>query len=265
MEYKEFIVNTLKETSEIAIGYFGKVKGTTKIDDNNQVLTEADLAIGNKIVSLIGVAYPSHNIIDEESGVVDNNSKYTWVVDPIDGTSNFALGIPTYGIIVGLLHDDIPVAGGIALPAFSEIYIAEKNQGAFCNNEKISVSKKTKLISELVAYGIDGHQEDPSLTYEESRILGELVLRIRNLRMSNSVFDGAMVAKGKYGGYLNRTSKIWDNVGLQIIIEEAGGTYTDFYGKPVVYSDPIKRFKDNFTFCMGAPILHKEIQKVVIV
>jgi myo-inositol-1(or 4)-monophosphatase len=102
--YKDFILEVLNEVSAIALRSFGKVSGTTKATDNNQVLTETDIEIGNKIVAAIKAKYPDHNIIDEEAGVVDNASTYTWVVDPIDGTSNFANGVSAYGIMIGLLE-----------------------------------------------------------------------------------------------------------------------------------------------------------------
>src|SRR3989344_2364220 len=231
MIYKSFIENTLKEASTIATNKFGKVFGSTKIGDNNQVLTEADLEIGKFIISQINKYYPKHNIIDEEAGVIDNNSEYTWVIDPIDGTSNFANGIPLYGIMLGLLYKDIPVTGGIALPSFNEIYFGEKNYGAFCDGERISATKETKLLSTLISYLIDGHQEDPEFTRNEAKTIGEIVLKIRNLRSSGSCFDAVMVAKGNYGGYVNKTSKIWDNVAPQILLEEAGCIYQIFMVK----------------------------------
>lgn len=93
--------------------------------------------------------------------------------------------------------------------------------------------------------------------------MAEIVLGIRNLRAAGCVFDGVMVAKGKYGGYMNQSSRIWDNVGLQIIIEEAGGVYTDFWGKPIDYSNPISKAGNNFTWCMAAPVLHKQLQEII--
>lgn len=263
MTYKEFIVETLKLASEIASHNFGKVAGFAKKDDVNQVLTETDVEIGKKIINKIKEVYPDHNIIDEEVGIIDNGSQFTWVIDPIDGTSNFANGIPLYGVMIGLLKDNLPIAGGILLPAFNEIYIAEKDYGAYCNNEKLQVSKDTELISTLVAYTIDGHQDNPTLTKDECKILGEIILKIRNLRNTGSCFDAVMVAKGKFGAYLNQTSKIWDNVAQQILIEEAGGIYTDFFGKPMDYSNPLTRVKDNFTFCAAPPILYKQLQEII--
>ena len=263
MEYKEFITKALEESSKIALSYFGKVIGTTKPNDNNQVLTEADLEIGKSIISLIKKTYPKHNIIDEEAGVIDNGSEFTWVIDPIDGTSNFANGVVTYGTIIGLLKNNIPIAGGVSLPSFSEIYVAEKNKGTFYNNKKIIIKGGNKLLSSLVAYSIDGHQENPSMTEDECKLLAKIILGIRNLRASSSVFDAVMVIKGKYGVYLGRTSKIWDHVGLQIIIEEAGGIYTDFFGKPMDYTNPLAKVKENYTWCIAEHSLHQEIQKII--
>lgn len=259
-----FIGNTLKEAAEIASRNFGRVSAiSTKLGDNNQVLTETDLEIGKLIIRNIQEKYPEHNIIDEEAGVIDRNSRYTWVVDPIDGTSNFAEGTPNYGIIIGLLDGETPVAGGTILPFYNELIVAEKGSGAFCNGEKLQVTTQTKLLSALVAYAIDGHQEDPEITYNECKILADIVLGVRNLRAAGSIFDGVMVAKGKYGGYLNRTSKIWDNVGQQVIIEEAGGIYMDFFGKPMDYSNPLRRAGQNFTWCMGSPELFKQLQEII--
>ena len=253
----------MEEASHIANEKFGKVTGTVKAGDNNQVLTEADLAIGKLIIEQIKKEYPDYNIIDEEAGVIDNGSEFTWVVDPIDGTSNFANGIVTYGIMIGLLQRATSIAGGIALPYFKQIYTAEKGKGTFCNEEKITVSSEEKLTNALIAYGIDGHPENTSLTYEELKVVGEIILHCRNLRSSNSTFDAAMVIEGKYGGILNKTSKIWDIVAPQILIEEAGGIFTDFFGKPIDYSDPLTKITNNFAFCAASPEIHKQLQEII--
>ncbi len=263
MNYQSFITKVLQETSEIANEKFGRVSGTIKGNDSNQVLTEADIAIGKFIIQQIEKEYPEYNIIDEEAGIIDNGSAFTWVVDPIDGTSNFANGVPTYGIMIGLLKDAAPIAGGIALPFFNEISIAEKGKGAYCNDKKITVSSEEKLVNSLIAYGIDGHQENPKITYEETKLLGEIVLHCRNLRSSNSTFDSIMVAKGGYGGFLNKTSMIWDNAAPHIIIEEAGGIYTDFFGKPMDYTNPLEQVSKNYTFCAASPVLHNKLQEII--
>jgi myo-inositol-1(or 4)-monophosphatase len=262
-DISNFITTVLESAAVIANNSFGRVSGTVKPEDNNQVLTETDIEIGNLIVSRIKDQYPNWNVIDEEAGIIDNGSQYTWVVDPIDGTSNFANGVHTYGILIGLLKDDVPVAGGIALPYFNEIYVAEKGKGAFCNGEAVKVSEEANLLNSLVAYGIDGHQENPSITIEEATTLAQIILNIRNLRGSNSTYDSALVAKGRYGASLNRTSKIWDNVAQHIVIEEAGGIYTDFFGNPIDYSNPTGKVDENFTWCAGASMLHAKLQKII--
>ncbi len=263
MTYGAFIEQSLGRASELARQYFGTVTGSVKTGDNNQVLTEADLAIGKLLVDAVQQAYPEHNIIDEEAGIIDKGSTFTWVIDPVDGTSNFANGSPLYGVMVGLLDGATPIAGGVALPSLGETYVAQKGEGAFCNGVPAHVSSETKLLNSLVAYGIDGHQENPQQTRDEAALLAEIVLGIRNLRSSNSVFDVAQVAKGVYGACLNRTSKIWDNVAPHIIIEEAGGVYTDFFGQPMDYSDPLTRVNRNFTCCAAPAVLHAELQAIV--
>lgn len=263
MEYTEFIHTSLEKVSKIALDYFGKVNGITKGEDNNQVLTQADIEIGKALIESVQISYPHYNIIDEEAGAIDNNSDYTWVIDPIDGTSNFASGVPTYGIYLGLLYHEKPIAGGIAIPAFSEIFLAERGKGTICNGNRVFVTTETQLKNILLAYGIDAHPEEPNFVEREGNLLMNLVLAVRNLRTSNSAYDGSLVAKGSYGAWLCRSSKIWDNVALQIVIEEAGGKYTDFYGNPMDYSNPLKRTKESFTYCAASPILHDQLQKII--
>lgn len=263
MEYADFIKSVLMQAGEMARKSFGKVSGTIKPDDPNQVLTETDLAISKLITEKINQNYPDHNIIDEETGAVDKKSEFTWVIDPIDGTSNFAVGVPMYGHMIGLLKDTHPIAGGIFLPEFKEFYYAEKGQGALCNDQHIQVSQEKNLLNSLISYSLDGHRENPQQTITEVRLLAEIILNIRNLRISNSCYDFTLVANGRYGGYLSQTSKIWDNVAAQVIIEEAGGIYTDFFGKPIDYTNALTKTKQTFHFCCGSPALHRQLQEII--
>lgn len=263
MDYSEFLQTTLKESAQIALNYFGQVDPITKPEDNNQVLTEADLAIAKHIVEKIKTTYPSHNIIDEETGAIDNNSNLTWVIDPIEATSNFASGSEQYGIMIGLLEDDKPVAGGIILPAYDVLYLAEKGKGATKNGHTIKVSSETDLTKVLVSYGIDAYPNDPEITRNEIKSVAEIVLNIRNLRNSGcEALDAMYVAEGIYGGRVNRTGKIWDNVAPQIIVEESGGLWTSIDGTAIDYSDPTTKFNDNFTNCAASPQLHDKLVKL---
>lgn len=141
--------------------------------------------------------------------------------------------------------------------------MAEKGHGATRNGVPIHVTEKTDPLSVLVAYGIDGRQENPQKTIEEAQILGRIILNIRNLRTTNSAYDMAHVADGKYGAFLNQTTKIWDNIAIQPIIEEAGGVVTDFWGKPLDYSNALQRSQENFTICVGVPAVHKKLQEII--
>lgn len=263
MSYKDVVLSLLEKSSSIANNYFGNVDVSIKSGDSNQVLTRADLEIGNYIVTELQKNFPDHNVIDEESGIKDKGSKYTWVIDPIDGTGNFAVGLPLYGIIIGLIENDTPIVGGVAIPYFGQTYFAEKGKGAFRNNQHISVTEKRELLKTLVAYGMDRHQNDPDFTKKEMKILEKIVNNIQNLRASNSVYDAMMVAEGRFGGYVNQSMRIWDIVGPQVIIEEAGGLVTDIEGKPLTYMDPIRKANEHFTFLSSSKSLYPKLLSVI--
>ena len=273
MSYQAFLIDTLTAASQIAQDMFGHVRGTLKDSDSNQVLTEADLAISRLLLSRIQEHYPRHNVLDEEAGIIDHGSEYTWILDPIDGTSNFAAGVPTYGIMAGLLHGGQPIAGGIVLPAFHELYWAEHGQGAFrrvlsdaeiaSEDARLTVSARPNLLATLVAYGLDGNQAEPDRTRDEGRLMAEITLNCQNLRNSNSCFDAVMVAQGKYGGSVNQHSGIWDNVAQHILIQEAGGLYTSLSGQPMDYTNPLNRLHQNYDWCAGPPALHAQLQSII--
>ncbi|MFW5695693.1 MAG: inositol monophosphatase family protein [Alkalispirochaeta sp.] len=275
IEFTRFMEETLRDVSEVALEYHRSITSgdrsgpeiQIKDGDPNQVLTAADVAVGGEIQRRILAQFPGHALLDEEQGyrgpAGGGEPEYTWVVDPIDGTSNFAAGTPLFGIMVGLLRGTTPVAGGVALPALDEIYLAERGAGARCNGSSISVTDETDLLATLVAYGIDSHREAPDNTRDEMQLLGEIVLNVRNLRSANSAFDQMMVARGAYGACLNRSSRIWDNVAPAIIIQEAGGRYTDFFGQPMDFTISDDAINRTYTWCTANPTLHDSIQEII--
>lgn len=263
MDYLDFLTNILRHASDIAKSNMGNIRYWIKDNDNNQVVTKVDNEIGKYIIKEISKSFENHNIIDEEQGIIDKSSEYTWAIDPIDGTSNYVCSVPTYGILVGLLEQGTPIAGGIALPYFSDIYTAQKSKGAFRNNQKIHVSNEDCLANCLVAYGLDGNTENPEDTLEDAKVLAKMASKTRNLRNSNSVYDVALVADGRYAAAVNRSSRVWDNVAQQILIEEAGGVYTDLSGNPVKYNSPLTRVGQNFTFLAASPQIHEELKAII--
>lgn len=262
MQYQNFLTQTLQGAAKIANEMFGNVSGKLKPDDPVQVLTEADLRIGKFIMGEIEKHYPNHGIIEEEAGGIDKKSEFVWVVDPIDGTANFSQGVPLYGIMIGLLRDSSAYAGGVSLPFFSDTYIAEKGEGAFRNGNKLDITDAAKTNSNIVSFGFNGDRDNPDLTREICRVLAEVMLKFPINNVVNSAFDIAMVAQGKYLGAINMTSKIWDNVAQHIIIEEAGGLYTDLYGAKLDYSDAFNLEK-NYTYCAASPAIHKKLQEII--
>ena len=263
-DYRQFLEKILQQAGDMAMGYFGNVTGSVKPEDPNQVLTEADITVGKFLVRAVEEAYPDHNIIDEEAGVVDKHSRFTWVIDPIDGTANFAAGTPDFGIMVGLLDGATPIAGGIFAPALGKLYLATEGEGATCNGVPMSASNETLLINTLVSFGIDSHADDPERTLREAKVFADIVQAVRNIRNSGSeAIDHPRVAGGNYGGRVNMASKIWDNVAPQIIAEEAGVLWTTNTGEPMDYTDPLTRAGQNFTVCVAPPALHAQLVEIV--
>jgi myo-inositol-1(or 4)-monophosphatase len=263
MDYSSFLHTELRKAAKTALSYFGKVNPTTKPGDNNQVLTEADLAIGKQLVAAVKTTYPDHNIVDEEAGAVNKGSKFTWVIDPIEATSNFAAGMPDYGIMVGLLEDSTPIAGGLIVPAYDRLYLAEKGKGATLNGKPIHVTSGTDLTKMLISFGIDSNVEHPEQTYQECHLMGDILLKSRNIRNSGcEAVDPMYVAEGKLGGRVNLAAKIWDNVGPQIIAQEAGALWTALDGSPLDYSNPTEKMDVNFPFVVANPALHAKLIEI---
>ena len=121
----------------------------------SSVVTEADLAAERAILEVLDGAPEAFNVISEESEYMDRHSEYTWVVDPLDGTSNFASGLPWFGVIIALFKGDTPVMGGMYLPVDQQLYLAEAGGGATRNGDALHVTPSTKLSEQLVVYSFD--------------------------------------------------------------------------------------------------------------
>jgi len=228
------------------LDFFGQINCYSQKNDQSNIVTEADLAIENFILKELKNKFPSHNFLAEESGFINNNSNYTWIIDPLDGTSNFASRIPWFGIIVTLLKNENPLLVGIKLPMQNELYWGIEGKGAFLNGNRIFVSNETDLKNVLFSYCID-FSLDVDKTNYETRIIGKLVQKIRNLRCTNSVTDFCYVADGRLGGCINQTTKIWDIAGPYLLIKEAGGIITDHVGNKIKFSLCEDTYAKNYT------------------
>lgn len=245
----DFLTNieqALHIASDILNENFGKITASEQKQDQSNIVTQADLDAEHAIIQFLKTKYPNHNFLAEETGFQNQRSEYTWVIDPLDGTSNFASKIPWFGVIIALLKNGIPHAAGVTLPQQQETFLAETGKGTFKNGKKVSVSAETDLRKVLFSYCLDFSTKDGQTDYE-SRIISQLVRRIRNLRSTNSVTDFCYVADGRLGGCINQTTKIWDIAGPWLLVKEAGGTVTDHLGKEIVFDLNAETYDKNYT------------------
>lgn len=259
---QDTIIRALKSSGRILLDSFGRIGSIAVKQNQSNVVTEVDIASEKNIVETIQEKFPSHNIIAEETGFKSNNSEYTWIVDPLDGTSNFASGIPSFGIMVAVLRNFEPVMAGIYLPFYDLLYLAEESKGAFRNNQKIEMTDESDLKNVLVSYSLD-YSEDFSKTERETEIIGQLVQNVRNLRATNSIVDFCYTADGRLGGCVNQSTKIWDVVAAYLLIKEAGGVMTDINGEDIDFKVDASNYERNFTIVASSKILHPKIMGLI--
>lgn len=256
------IRRTLLEAGKILRHNFGKITDYELKESQSSIVTKADIESENKIIEIISEKFPDHNTLGEETGFQNRNSEFTWVIDPLDGTSNFTAGLTWFGVIICVLKNSIPVMAGCFLPVQNEIYFAEKGKGSTCNGKKIAVSTESELKNILAAYSLD-FSDEPGKTERETKVIGNLVKNIRNLRGTNCLIDFCYTADGKFGACINQTTKIWDIAGPGLLIEEAGGIVTDIFGNPFDFSLNETSFNRNFTIVCSNKMLHAKLIKIV--
>ena len=260
---KPTLHQALKEAGKILLENFGQISEYTIKESQSSIVTETDVDSEKRIMKIISEAFPEHNLLGEETGFQNKNSEYTWVVDPIDGTSNFAAGIPWFGVIICVLKNFIPEMAGCYLPVQNQLYFAEKGKGATMNGSSISVSKEGVLNNILVAYSLD-YSDEPGKTEREANIIQKLVKNVRNLRSTNCLVDLCYTADGKLGASINQTTKIWDIAGPALIIEEAGGMTTDLNGTPFDFSVTEKDYDRNYEIVASNKKLHTVLVDIIL-
>ena len=206
---------------------------TSNKEGINNLVTEADHASEKVIMDLIKTSFPEHHILSEEIGEIIQDSNYKWIIDPIDGTVNFAHGIPICCVSIGIEQDGKMIMGAVYNPFMNELYFAEKGQGATLNEKKIRVSKKEKLINACMVTGFPYTYLDmpngPLQVFERFIRQG---IPVR--RLGSAAIDLCWVAAGRFDGFYEHKLQAWDSAAGFIIVEEAGGKVTDLKGD--VYS-----------------------------
>ena len=233
------IIDISKEAGEIIRDGFRKnVKIDFKTGENNLV-TEIDKKAENCIIDFIKKEFPDHSILAEESGQSNGNSEYLWVIDPLDGTSNFAHGLPIFSVSIGLRKNRKTVFGVIYDVMRDEVFAAEKGSGAFVDNDKINVSSNDKIEKSLLVTGFPyeiGEKLDRSLD-----VFKEFLKYSRGVRrLGSAAIDLCYVANGSFDAFWEEKLNPWDVCAGMLIVEEAGGKICDFTGKPIdIYSKEI--------------------------
>lgn len=204
------------------------------------LVTQADLRSEQAIAVRLRAAFPDHRILGEEmgeEGAHDGPARYRWLVDPLDGTTNFAHGFPVYAVSIGLLDEGEPVVGVVFHPAANEMFSARRGGGACLNGDPIHVSRIASLSTSLLGTGFPTHKrsESPNLRY-----YGEFTLRSHGVRRAGAAaLDLCAVACGRYEAFWEFGLKPWDTAAGILLVREAGGRATDFDGQPYHPGDRI--------------------------
>lgn len=250
----EFIKKTIIDSGQILKEGFGK---NFKIDNkvgNNNLVTEYDFKSEKFIINQIQYYFPDHSIISEEEGNITGKSNYTWIIDPLDGTVNFANNIPIFSISIALLEKNKIIFGAIYNPILDEYFFAEKGKGAYLNDKRIKVSEQNDLLSSLIVTGFP---------YDIDKNSDEIFKPFLNLvskgvpvrRLGSAALDLAYVACGRFDAFWEADLKSWDVAAGILIVNEANGKVTNYSGKD--------SFPDDKQIIATNSHLHEELIKAI--
>lgn len=230
-------------------GYENYLRIETK-SNNKDIVTNIDKE-SEKIITDFLLEKTDYSILGEEFGKNQRNKDFFWVIDPLDGTTNFSRGIPVFSLSIGLLKNNTPILGAILNPITNELFFAEKNKGAYLNNKKIFVSKK-KSLEDLVLFMEYGYDEKHrEICIEKMKELEKYSIR----SLGSTALGLAYVAKGSADALFDAGDKLWDFVAGMILIKEAGGKITDWKGEKI---------KENVEFVLASNgLIHNDILAVL--
>jgi myo-inositol-1(or 4)-monophosphatase len=227
---KETLINAAEAGATVLKYYFNNknLKISNKEGINNLV-TEADHAADKAIMETIRDCFPDHYLLSEEAGEIKMDSSYKWIIDPIDGTVNYAHGIPICCVSIGLEFEGKMILGAVLNPFLDEFYLGEKGKGATLNGDLISVSDKATVMDSCVVTGFPySYLDIPNgpLDVFERFIRKGVPVR----RLGSAAMDLCWVAAGRFDAFYEHKLNAWDSAAGFLIVEEAGGRVTDFEG-----------------------------------
>jgi myo-inositol-1(or 4)-monophosphatase len=210
----------------------GKIKTIErKQGEATNLVTEFDKRAEAMIIATIRERFPSHDILAEESGSHDIASDYRWVIDPLDGTTNYTHGLPLFSVSIAIECQGEIIAGVVYDPSADELFSAEKGKGAFCNGTRLHVSSADSLITSLLVTGFPyTYRQDPGriIDHFENFLMEAQGIR----RLGSAALDLAYIAAGRLDGYWELTLFPWDKAAGILLVKEAGGRVTDILGNP---------------------------------
>ena len=222
---------TARQAGELIRRYTGDIdKLRVQIKDANDFVSEVDKQSEREIIQALKRAYPDHAILGEESGRHgDENAEYQWIIDPLDGTTNFLYGIPQFAVSIGLKQRGRLLLGVVYDPLRDEMFAAARGEGATLNNRKMRVSARPSLENALLATGVPFRaDQNLDLYLETMRALLPNTAGVR--RLGSAALDLAWVASGRFDGFWEFGLREWDLAAGAVIVQEAGGLVGDLNG-----------------------------------
>ncbi|MGD9291066.1 MAG: inositol monophosphatase family protein [Desulfobacterales bacterium] len=228
--FKQTAIEAARQSAKILQARFGNISLIRKKADA-EIVTEADTESEKAIITAIRAEYPDHSILGEECGLIESPSEYKWILDPLDGTVNFAHQIPIFCISIALSFQDTIVLGVILDPVNDELFTAVSGQGAQLNGDRIQVSASEAVSESLLVTGFPynvGEVFEPVMARYGRCLKASQAIR----RLGSAALDLCYVACGRFEGFWEQNLKAWDTAAGALMVVEAGGRVTTFSDQP---------------------------------
>jgi len=225
-DFRKTAIEAAREAGKYIFAHIGKLKEISHKGGINNLVTDVDKASEKMIVERITGRFPDHSILAEEGGrrAGTGNGGFQWVIDPLDGTVNYAHGFPFFCVSIALAHKGDVTLGVVFDPVRDELFTAEKAKGAFLNGEKIGTSGTKELQSSLIATGFAYNVEEKVANADHFRIMLTRAQAVR--RAGSAALDLCYVACGRLDGFWEFGLSPWDTAAGQLVVREAGGEVT---------------------------------------
>jgi myo-inositol-1(or 4)-monophosphatase len=249
---EQLVIELLEEVGELVMGDFGRLSEYS-LKSKNDIVTKLDKDAEKIIIDSLNRNFPEHSIFSEEDGLTDRKSKYTWIVDPIDGTINYYSGISPFRIAMALLEDNKPIFSAIYNPVKKDIYTAKKGGGAFKNGRKMQVNDNGDLNNYVVMTHLSSKKNARNKVISSLNQVFSKVLQIRILGSGSASLG--YIADGKYDAFYNVKTHPWDILPGSLIVQESGGQVTDVLGKEITI--------DSTSILASNGKLHKQLVSLI--